>query len=279
MDVLTELMKRELKGAMFEVEDLANIVFPDAELPFPIMDTLLDAIQFKVPKRRKEALLAKWLNNITEALAKQTKLAALRKWDTSLKNNFTKGSNIDCKPDIILLDANYTAPSGNKPSWKVVHAYAEVTTQQTQYRLTNTTYQKSFAVFETQLSRKFILSLTFNYRFVTFYACDLAGVVHTKSLPINGCKKVLLRLVAGFAFGEEYLLGYDPMMKCRDDEIITISVNGEEYTIVEKLFSSFAMRGCVTQCWHVRKGDQHFFLKDSWIDTNQQLSEIMVICL
>lgn len=185
-----------------------------------------------------------------------------------LKNNFTKGSIIECKPDIILLDANYTTLSGDKPPWKMVCAYAEVTMQKTQYRLTNTTYQKLFAVFKTQLSRQFILSLTFNHKFVTFYACDCAGVVHTKLLLINGCKKVLVQLVVGFAFGEEYLLGYDPMMKCHDNEIITISVNSEEYTIIKKLFSSFTMRGHVTQCWHVCKGDQHFFLKDSWIDTN-----------
>ena len=66
-------------------------------------------------------------------------------------------------------------------------------------------------------------------------------MVHTKSLSINGCKKVLVWLVAGFTFGEEYLLGYDPMMKHRDDEIITISVDGEEYAVVKKLFSLFVM--------------------------------------
>ena len=55
VDVLAELMKRELAGAMFKVEDLANIVFPDGELPVPIMDTLIDAIPFKVPKCRNEA--------------------------------------------------------------------------------------------------------------------------------------------------------------------------------------------------------------------------------
>ena len=98
-----------------------------------------------------------------------------------------------------------------------------------------------------------------------------------KSLSINSCKKVFVQLVVGFTFGEEYLLGYDPMMKHRDDEIITISVDGEEYAVVEKLFSSFMMRGHVTQCWCVHKGDQEFFIKDSWIDINRQLSEITVL--
>ena len=138
---------------MFEVEDLANIVFPDAELPFPITYTLIDGIPFKVPKCHNEALLARWLNSISTTLVKQMKLVALRKWDTSLKNNITTGSSIDCKPDIILLDASYTILSGDKPLWKVVHACAEVTVQQIQYRLTNTTYQKSFAIFKTQPSR------------------------------------------------------------------------------------------------------------------------------
>ena len=153
VDVLAELMKREPAGAMFEVEDLANIGFPDAELPFPIMDTLIDAIPFKVSKHHNEASLPRWLNSISMTLVKQTKLVALRKWDTSLKNNIATGSSINCKPDIILLDASYTILSGDKPPWKVVCACAEVTTQQIQYRLTNTTYQKSFAIFEMQPSR------------------------------------------------------------------------------------------------------------------------------
>ena len=55
VDALAELMNRELEGAMFEVEDLVNTVFPDAELPFSIMNTLLNVIQFKVPQHHSEA--------------------------------------------------------------------------------------------------------------------------------------------------------------------------------------------------------------------------------
>ena len=211
--------------------------------------------------------IAGWLNRIAKALATQMKLDALRTWDISLKNTVARGSSISHKPDIILMDVGYTILPGNKSLWKVVHAYTKVTVQQIQYKLTKTTYQKLFAIFKMQPCRQFIPSLTFNCEFVTIYVCDCASVVHT-TLLIGDCKKVLVQMVVGFAFGEEYLLGYDLTMKHHDNEIIAILVDGEEYVVVEKLFSSLAMRDHVTQCWHVCKGDQEFIIKDSWMNIN-----------
>ena len=119
-------------------------------------------------------------------------------------------------------------------------------------------------MFKTQPTRHFIPNLTFNNNHLYFFVCDHAGVVHSKPHSLASSKRVLVQLVVGFVFGEEYLLGYDSMMKDSGGVITTILVSGEVYTIIKKLFSLSMMRGCATQCCHVWSIDgQEYIIKDS----------------
>jgi len=46
---------------------------------------------------------------------------------------------------------------------------------------------------------------------------------------------------------------------------MAISIDGVEYQVVKKLFSSSSLRGCATRCWHVKNDEEQFAIKDSWI--------------
>lgn len=278
---LAKLMEQELKDAKIEVENLDKLVFPDNQLPFIITKKLIKAVQWKIPRSRKEDAIARWLNDVTMNLAKHTKQGALRKWDSCMKNMVAAGSNIKRKPDIVVVGKSFRANKGaGKPDWREFHAYTEVTSQPISTKLEETTWQKSFVMFEAQPTRRFIPSLAFNRDHAFFYVCDRAGVVYSKTLKLvnNKCKNELLRLIAGFAFGPEHLLGYDPTMKRSGNKITTITVKEEEYTVDKRLFTSVTMRGRATQCWTVcSKDGKRYILKDSWIDIRRQLNEIAIL--
>ena len=202
-------MEVKLKHTMFEVKNLPQLIFPNKKLPFTITNRLLSAISYGVPQSHTEANMATWLNGISNKLAEYTKVPAHRKWDPCMKNTTVLGSSIQCKPNLVVVPKDYTADlcdKDNKPNWKDCHTYTEITSQSVQCGLNETTWQKSFVMFKTQPTRCFILNLTFNDHTAFFFVCDLASVVHCKPLPLDNRKRVLVWLIAGFAFGQEYLL-------------------------------------------------------------------------
>ena len=278
---LAKIMDIELKDAVYKVNALDKVVFPDNMLPFPITKKLIKAISYSVPQSRTEASMAAWLNGIADELANYTKVPVVRKWDACMKNTVVLGSNIQRKPDLVVVPKDFSTDlcdNDNRPHWKSFHAYTEVTSQSIQWRLNETTWQKSFVMFDAQPTRRFIPNLTFNDKNAILFVCDRAGVVHSKPLPLSKSKKELLRLIAGFAFAQEYVLGYDETMKGSGDAITAITINGEEFTVIKRVFRSSTMRGRATQCWHVRSADgKEYIIKDSWIDTRRQLNEIDIL--
>ena len=88
----------------------------------------------------------------------------------------------------------------------------------------------------------------------------------TTLLLLSKSKKELLQLIVGFAFAQEYVLGYDKMMKGSDNAITANMIN-KEFTAIKQVFRSSTMRGNATQCWHVKSTDgKEYIIKDSWIN-------------
>ena len=275
------MMKRELKDAIVNMESLDNLVFPADKLPFPITDTLLNAVIWAVPDSHTELDMVDWMNSVVMQVKTHTNVDPCRKWDPCMMNQIMPGSTIRCKPDLVLVDEDFSTDNvlrGGKPNWREFHVYTEVTCQTTQYRLNRTTWQKSFAMFESQPTRWFIPSLMFRKDHAAFVACNCAGGVHTNPLLLEESKRELMQCIVGFAFGDEHLLGYDLMMKCSAGDTITaISIAGEKYTVIRRLFKSSAMRGHATQCWHVcGKDSVKYIIKDSWINS-RQVNEIEIL--
>ena len=65
---------------------------------------------------------------------------------------------------------------------------------------------------------------------------------------------LLLWIIIGFLFADEETIGYDPMM-CHGDngEILGITVDGTEYTVLKRLFLADTLKGHATQCWWVER--------------------------
>lgn len=149
--IMSERMKTELKDAVFEVEDLDKVLFPDSKLPFTITEAVLDAVPWVAHQSRAEVDMAAWLNSVVEALVEHTGKDALRKWDPCMMDKFVAGSNIERKADLVVVDKSFTASDfekEGKPNWKEFHAYTDVTSQPKQYELHQNTWHKSLNMFE-----------------------------------------------------------------------------------------------------------------------------------
>ena len=133
-------------------------------------------------------------------------------------------------------------------------------------------------MFNALSTRHFIPNLTFNDKNTLLFVCDHTAVVHSKLLLLSKSKKEFLQLIVGFAFAQEYVLGYDKMMKGSGDAITANMINEEGFTVIKRVFRSSTMRGHVTQCWHVKSTDgKEYIIKDSWINTRWQLNKIDIL--
>ena len=139
-------------------------------------------------------------------------------------------------------------------------------------------WQKSFFMFDAPSTRHFIPNLTFNNKNAFLFVCDHTAVVHSKLLLLSKSKKELLQLIVGFAFAQEYVLGYDKMMKGSGDAITANMINKKEFTVIKRVFRSSMMRGHATQYWHVKSTDgKEYIIKDSRINIRWQLNKIDIL--
>ena len=208
------------------------------------------------------------MNGIADELANYTKVPVVRKWDACIKNTIALRSNIQHKPDLVIVPKDFSTNlcnNNNRPHWKSFHAYTKVILQSIQWWINETMWQKSFVMFDALPTRHFIPNLTFNDKNTLLFVCDHTAVVHSKLLLLSKSKKELLQLIVGFAFAQEYVLGYD-MMKGSDNAITANMIN-KEFTAIKRVFRSSIMRGHATQCWHVKSTDgKEYIIKDSWIN-------------
>ena len=131
-------------------------------------------------------------------------------------------------------------------------------------------------MFDALPTRHFIPNLTFNDKNALLFVCDHTAVVHSKLLLLSKSKKELLQLIVGFAFAQEYVLGYD-MMKGSNNAITANMIN-KEFTAIKRVFRSSMIRGHATQCWHVKSTDgKEYIIKDSWINIRWQLNKIDIL--
>jgi Fungal protein kinase len=207
-------------------------------------------------------------------LEKQTNHTRMRKWNADYHNTPLDGSPIKRKPDIILVDHS-GKEDARMPRWPNVRAICEITaTKNFHARIRYTIWSKAFIMMNTQFNRIFIPFLSICGERFWLNVCDRAGVIQSIEYNLHDNALVFLRVLVGFMFGNESVLGRDTTMRLgADDEVVGITVGGQEYTVVKKIFSSETLRGWGTQCWHVRHDGQDYVIKDSWIHTGWKHSE------
>ena len=286
---LDTYLEQELRDAtLSDVETLVDNCFPDEQLPFPVNDELLRSLTnvyngqswTTLNGLSSEAGFSDSLNAIGAALADQTGHKVIRQWTADFCSTPLRGSNIRRKPDMILIDVpNSRRLVRSPPGWLQVRAICEITSQhRLPSRLPYTLVNKAFLIFTTQHDRRFIPLLSFHQNRFQFSLCDRAGIIHSPHYAIDNHALILLRILSAFMFGNELDIGYDPTMyRGTDDNIETIRVSGEVYTVVRKIFSAPTLRGRATQCWHVQKDGKDYAIKDGWISSGRTHSEVDIL--
>lgn len=231
------------------------------------------------------------MNRIGEALATAFKTrrdgqfpTMKRFWSSDYFNKILPGSAIERKPDIVLLDLPHpnasisftTKPAESGLTWLNVRSVAEVTSRDTFHQtLKNTIDAKTYIMFLTQHDRNFVPMLSFFSDQCILTVTDRESQQYSKVLQLGkGRRDDLLsffRILIGFMFGDEYILGIDTSMsRDQDDKITTISVyddkgRAETFRVVAPLYSVQSLLGRGTKVWRVEKDEKHYVLKDSWI--------------
>jgi hypothetical protein len=166
-----------------------------------------------------------------------------------------------------------------EPAWIMVRGLCETTAVANfNQKIRRTISQKSFLIFNTQFNRRFVPSLAFYGPYFQFTAIDRAGIVYSPDYHVQDDDLLLLRIIIGFLFADKETIGYDPTMRHGDDgEILGITVEGAEYTVLERLFSADTLKGRATQCWRVQRDGKQYVIKDSWIRNGHPYNEIMML--
>lgn len=155
---------------------------------------------------------------------------------------------------------------------------AELTSRQQTLNLFVQIESKVLAKFDAQPNRAFSYSLSFHSRKYHLCMYDRAGGVYSRSYDLHESPLPLLRTLCAATFAQTSWLGLEDMFDCRLHHVIY--VDGVQYFIIAKCFSSSVIRGRATTIWFVSKSvppgsDQKeiFIIKDSWVNVERQLLE------
>ena len=181
------------------------------------------------------------------------------------------------KPDCILVRQPADGITENL-SWADVLMTAELTSRPETTNMTLQIESKTLAIFNAQPNRAFSYSLSFCNKKYRLCMYDRAGGVYSRFYGLHESPLPLLHILCAAAFAPTSSLGLEDTFDCRLHPVITI--DGEQYFIIGKCFSSSVIRGRATTVWFVSKSvppdkDQKniFVIKDSWVNIERKLSE------
>ena len=199
---------------------LPNIIFPDSSLPFPLNTALLNKLkQFWDPIKKKvippaaytEKSIKNWLNAIGYSLTHATKVQhPSREWSTQSTNSPIPQAELNCKPDIVLINS---ADGSEIQQWKGIYAVAEVTSCPTwhtdlKYQINNKTYLILSDQHTCCFVSFFVMCSTMSYLIVT----DREGQVYVEIDHLQEGEYHMLHLlhiIAGLMFATKEFLGFD----------------------------------------------------------------------
>lgn len=248
----------------------------------------------------EEESTARWLNKVTEALMAldpshgpltRSRAKPARFWSSEASCKPVKDNMMTLKPDLILREKPRPAIIGPQPefSWSGVISFLELTSSAYQDsvrtgNVRNAIMRKAYALFASQPGRRFLFALSIAKQEFRAHMFDRAGVVHSRGYDIHRSPRVLLRMLSLLAFGHPEHIGYDttftysspvprPLLTNSKTDLGLISVRSDVYIIICKIFYGFLIRGRATSCWHVKRKNKHYVIKDSWTHEGRQSRE------
>ncbi len=130
-------------------------------------------------------------------------------------------------------------------------------------------------IFNKQLDRRFVVGYTLTGELLTVIAFDRSGWVASKPFNINKDPGLFLHVVVGSLYVDENF-GLDPTVRLRGEKK-EIEVDGEWYDIVKVIHIEGVLRGRATICYHVRKDEEDYVVKDCWVDRSRADKEADIL--
>jgi hypothetical protein len=232
----------------------------------------------------EERHLANWLNLVCMKLSQIDPLKPLipkRIWSSHFATKPVGGSATKWKPDIVLVN-NFAAQSGY--AWQDIHGFIEMTVTALKGvdktaltpTIKKTLRDKAFLIFEAQQNQHFMLAAALIQKLLHIHLYDRTGVMRMVAFDIHKCLLQFLRFLAGFTFTDSDLIGYDPTIQTSPDGPMTVTIENT-YTIKETLYASGIIHGRATICWHAERDGSDYAIKDSWVDSDQETTEIQFL--
>jgi hypothetical protein len=297
-DEILPLLQKELsfERNISQSSSFVDLLFPLSRLPFPIDDSTLEYLaglniwntedaHFNLKfNNYKEPNIAQWLNVVKRLIGAEHSKRRIRLWYSGTCDSPPEGSQHVARPDLVLLnrnDAERLAGGGEKVHWRMIRAFAEVTSQSPlPTRISNTVDRKSYILFLMQDNRCFVPALIFGGGgYFSLTITDHQGQIRMSPMamfsPGKDTALVVLRILAFFMYAPIADIGLDPSMLCDNaGKIESILVNNQNFAVVKRIYSLQALIGHGTKIWIVKRGERHYILKDSWVLAGRVKSEI-----
>lgn len=212
-------------------------------------------------------------------------LKSNRSWTAHFRNKAPEAANANIlrKPDGVTIDSNIAPEEeerdGGRVGWNAIGVIIEeklrrMSEKQFIGKAALQLYNESYCIFESQDDRRFTLGFTVTGDIARVSVMDRAGAVHSYGYSIYNDPLLFLHSIFGIAFAPDQFIGYDPTISVDEQGVGHISVGDYEYEIIDKVWCNVMIRGRATKCYLVKRGDEHFLIKDTWIVPGREPSEV-----
>ncbi|KAF8546732.1 hypothetical protein OG21DRAFT_1426235 [Imleria badia] len=144
--------------------------------------------------------------------------------------------------------------------------------------------RKAYAIFASQPGRWFLFALSIAKQEFRAHMFNRTGVVHSCGYDIHRSPRPLLHILSFLTFGLPEHIGYDitftyscpipqPLSSSSKVDLGMISVRSEIYTIIRRIFYGFLLCSQATSCWHVKRNNRNYVIKDAWTHEGRQFRE------
>ncbi len=132
-------------------------------------------------------------------------------------------------------------------------------------------------IFNSQLNRRYVVGFILTGTLLSVIGLDRSGLVASKPFDINEEPGLFLHVIVGSLYLDEYQFGLDPTIRITDSKSKEIEVDGEWFDIIDVIHIEGGLRGRGTVCYHVRKGDKDYIVKDRWVDVRHAEREANIL--
>ena len=305
------VLRKELRKRIIDTTtDFILQIFPEKQKPFIIDDNFYKALSqtccdihnnpcpplwdqqkrtLSKPASYSESDLADWLNLLSKVMGDARGTTSTRLWSHRCKDRPLAGSNIQRKPDLILIDKSYDARLKSsydlETDWFFVKAIGEVTAEhRTPSRMTDSINTKSYLLFQCQVNRRFVIGLSFtgNGKF-TLTLTDREGQLRWNEMPLFENKKhidIFFHVFSFLMFGEESDIGLDSNFEFDSfGKLLAVTVDKKRFLVEKMVYELSCIVGRATRVWIVKDDRKNlkYALKDSWIQEHLVDSEVSIL--